>query len=168
MEAPKKSKFDISLENGRHRELAKMTGNWKGIAKTWFEPDKLADESPVTASIAPALGGRFLLYQYQGTMMGKPLEGLAIIGYTFEKNSYQVAWIDSFHMGTGILFSESQPGDDQLSVLGSYGGPDIPVPWGWRTEVLLVNDDELVMTAYNITPEGEEAKATEVVYTRIK
>jgi hypothetical protein len=167
MEEPKKSKFQVSLESGIHLDLSKLVGNWEGTAKTWFEPDKVADESPVSGSITSLLDGRFVLYQYKGSMMGKPLEGMAIIGYSFDKPGYQVAWVDSFHMGTGILFSETQPGAKGISVLGSYGGPDIPIPWGWRTEIELVNGDALVMTAYNITPDGEEAKATEAILKRV-
>lgn len=167
MEEAKKSKFEESLESGTHRDLSKLIGNWTGSAKTWFEPGKLADESPVSGSITSLLGGRFVLHQYKGSMMGKPLEGMAIIGYSFDKPGYQVAWVDSFHMSTGILFSEAQSGANGISVLGSYGGPELPVPWGWRTEIELVNDNELVMTAYNITPDGDASKATEVVYKRV-
>jgi len=29
-------------------------------------------------------------------------------------------------------------------------------------------DDEIVITAYNISPAGEEAKATEIVYKRVQ
>lgn len=41
------------------------------------------------------------------------------------------------------------------------GGPD----WGWRTEVQL-NGNELIITAYNILPDGQEAKATELSLTK--
>lgn len=161
-----KSKFEISLEDGPHRELASITGKWKGTVRTWFEPGKLADESPISGEIRTILGGRFLLHQYQGSMMEKPLEGMAIIGYSFEQEKYQTAWIDSFHMGTGILFSEGTAIENGHSVLGSYGGSDIPEPWGWRTELAVIGTDELTITAYNIAPTGEEAKATEIIYHR--
>jgi len=51
--------------------------------------------------------------------------------------------------------------------LGSYGGPEIPEPWGWRTVTELTDNDTLVITAYNISPEGQEDKATETVYKRV-
>ena len=31
-----------------------------------------------------------------------------------------------------------------------------------------MNDDEVKITAYNVTPEGDEAKATETLYKKVK
>ena len=166
MEAAK-SKFEISMESGHHSQLARLTGSWEGIARTWFEKDVLADESPVSGTITSILDGRFLLHQYKGSMGDKPLAGLAIIGYSFDYERYQTAWIDSFHMGTGILFSEGIATESGHSVTGSYGGISMPEPWGWRTELTVVDDNNIILTAYNVSPEGEEAKATEAVYKRV-
>jgi hypothetical protein len=53
-------------------------------------------------------------------------------------------------------------------VLGSYpdptGGPD----WEWRTEVNLLDTNHLIITAYNISPEGGEARAVETKLERVK
>jgi hypothetical protein len=49
--------------------------------RTWFEPDKLADESPWQGSIRRVLGGRFALHEYRGSLQGEPLEGLVVYGY---------------------------------------------------------------------------------------
>jgi len=162
-----KSKFEISLESGIHQHIHAMTGSWEGMTKTWFEPEVIADESAMKGSITPILGGRFLLYQYQGSLSGKSFEGSATIGYDIANNKFQVSWVDSFHMGTAIMFSEGSSVAQGFSVLGSYGGPDIPIPWGWRTVFQLHEPDQLTVTAFNITPEGQESKATETIYRRV-
>ena len=159
-------KFEESRDTGVHAQLARLVGEWSGTTKTWFEPDVVADESPMTGTMRPALGGRFIVHEYTGQLMGKPFEGLAIYGFDLATNKFQSAWADSFHMSTGIMFSEGEPGD-RFSVLGSYdaGGPDVP-RWGWRTEIDVLDDDNIVVTAFNISPEGDEAKATETRYLR--
>lgn len=52
----------------------------------------------------------------------------------------------------------------------SYGdGQTPPGPrWGWRTEIEQPDDDRLVIVMTNISPDGEEAKAVEVEYTRVR
>jgi hypothetical protein len=108
------------------------------------------------------------MYEYEGKVGEHPMVGITIIGYDLANQRFQSAWVDTFHMGTGILFSQSPkggPGDVTPAVTGAWsqdGGPD----WGWRTEYDLQAPDRLVITAYIITPEGQEGKATETVYTR--
>ncbi|MEQ1798334.1 MAG: DUF1579 domain-containing protein [Lacibacter sp.] len=161
-------KLETSKQTGKHFLLNKLTGNWEGITKTWFEPDTIADESAISGTMRPILDGRFILHEYKGSFGGKALEGIAIFGYNLELEKFQCAWIDSFHNGSAIMFSEGVRKDPAFSMLGSYFyvTPEFEQKWGWRTEIDLVNDDEVKITAYNISPEGSESKATETVYTR--
>lgn len=160
-------KFEESKSSGIHKDLLKMVGNWHGTAKVYFEPPVIADESPVTGTITPILDGRFLLHEYKGAMQGKSLSGLVIFGYDLNTQKFQSAWIDSYHNGTGIMFSESEKSPTNNSVLGSYSsGGDDPEIWGWRTEMEINGDDQLIIKAYNISPVGEEMIAVETIYNR--
>jgi Protein of unknown function (DUF1579) len=69
-----------------------------------------------------------------------------------------MAWVDSWHTGRSIMFCTGGP---EAEVVGTYGPQ-----WSWRTRFDLVSPNELVITAWNITPAGEEAKATEAAYHR--
>lgn len=161
-------KFEASLDEGIHQQLNRMAGSWEGMARTWFEPDVIADESPVRGTIRPVLGGRFLLHEYEGSFTGKPLQGVALYGYDLNTDSFQCAWVDSFHMGTGIMFSQQQKNAGDFSVYGTYQVfAEEHQEWGWRTDIQLEDEHTLVITAYNITPSGEEAKANEIRYKRV-
>ncbi len=143
-----------------------MIGQWQGPTRTWFEPGKLEDESEWRGSIEPLLDGRFLIHRYTGTLLGQPLQGEAIFGFNSARNQFECTWIDSFHMGDGMLFSTGHALPDGFSVTGQYAAGEGQPDWGWRTEVRLLSNDELLMAAYNISPEGEEALGVETRYRR--
>lgn len=159
--------LEISLDNGRHALLGLLCGKWKGTIKTWFEPDVLADESIIQGEIKPILGGRFVEHIYMAISKetGKQVEGRAVWGYDLTMQIFQCSWIDEFHTGTNIMFSESEQIPDCIDAVGVYlGGDEV---WRWRTRMVQPEIDRLIITMYNITPFGEEAKAVEVVYKRM-
>ena len=162
-------KLEHSKANGPHLQLSRLEGNWEGTTKTWFDPAKLEDESPITGTMKLIFHGRFILHEYESSLGEKPLSGMAIIGFDLNTEKFQIAWVDTFHNGTAIMFSESKTANPDINVLGSYAyiTPEIEQRWGWRTEIKVVNDYELIITAYNISPEGEESKATETAYKKI-
>ncbi|TGL86499.1 DUF1579 domain-containing protein [Leptospira congkakensis] len=162
------NKFEQSLENGPHNQLQSLVGRWTGNTKTWFEKDVLADESPAEVTITSVLGGRFISLDYQSSLEGKPFVGKMVIGFDIPYQRYTSSWIDSFHMGTQIMLSSGESKANGFFMNGSYGNPEYGEKlWGWRTEIQFINDTEFSLTAFNISPEGEEAKATETFYKRV-
>lgn len=160
------NKFEQSqAPGGAHHLLHQFVGEWQGSSKTWFEPDKLADESAIQGSVHSLLGGRFVVFEYQGKIMDKAFEGRFLFGYSLTREKFQGNWVDSFHMGDAMMSCEGERMETGFAVLGHYDAPGGP-PWGWRTELAISGEDRMVVTMYNLTPEGEEAKAVEMALVR--
>ncbi len=152
--------------NTPHHFLALLAGNWKGTSKLWLEPDKLANETPVIGTVQLLLEGRFALFLYESSIDGETQHGMFTFGYNTTLEQYEASWVDSFHNSTGIMFCIGAEKENGFFVLGSYPDPADGPDWGWRTEVQLLGD-QLIISAFNITPEGEEAQATEMKLTRV-
>lgn len=161
--------LEISKTSGPHQQLSRMAGEWKGVTRVWFDPAKLEDESPITGTMRLIMDGRYILHEYKTSFGEKEVTGIAIYGYNLDLQKFQCAWIDSFHTATMILFSEGRKADRNMEVLGSYAyvAPGTEQYWGWRTTIDITGETEIVITAFNISPEGDETKATETIYQRV-
>ena len=144
--------------------LQNLAGNWQGTNQLWFEPDAPVRESAATAVFQLTAQGKFAALHYTWAYDGQPQNGLLLFG----ANGQQVdaAWVDSWHMQDAMMHCTGniQP-DDAISVLGSYAAPPGP-DWGWRMTVRPLPNDQFTLTMHNISLEGEEMPAVEVVFSR--
>ncbi|WP_223645847.1 DUF1579 domain-containing protein [Corallococcus sp. EGB] len=156
-----------SLSAGPHHLLSQLVGSWEGVARTWFQPDKVEDESPSSGTFRSVLDGRFVVYEYTSAFGGKPLSGIATLGHHLDQGRFTMAWVDTFHVGTDIMTLQGEPGgDDRFSVTGSYFIGEQSPRWGWRVDIDVAGPDALVITHFNIQPGEAPQKAIEIQYKR--
>lgn len=146
--------------------LCTLDGEWEGLNRTWFEPDVLSDESTIRATIRALPGTPSVLYEYDSQLQGRPFRGAALFAFNTFTGHFEGAWSDSFHMTTNMMVSRGGACPGGFSLLGAYHDPGGGPAWGWRTVVVQPDADHVVVTAYNITPSGDESKATEARLTR--
>ena len=143
-----------------HGDLRPLLGTWLGLTRTWLDPSMPPDEGQTVARVEAILGGRFVRMEYRGTVMTRSHAGQMLIGYDSDTGRFTAAWVDSFHMATGIMTmtGERRP-DGAISLLGSYpaGGQQ----WGWRTVIRCSDAGQLVLESWNIAPDGGEHPAIE-------
>lgn len=113
--------------------LSGLQGEWEGTSRTWFEPDKVADESPVRGRIRRIGDTNFLLHEYEGTFGGEAREGVEILGIDHdEEGACFSAWVDSFHMSSDVMLSRGGVAGGGVSVAGSYlANPKDPTSERW-------------------------------------
>lgn len=147
--------------------LKGLVGSWEGTTTTWFEPGSQPDVSPMRGTIRPLPGSRFVIHEYQSSIGGEGFQGIVIYGFNTLTNAFEMAWADSFHMSTNIMFSTGPGLENGFSVLGSYKVDPAQEAWGWRVQVERVDADHLTITSFNILPDGQEYKGVETLYTRV-
>ncbi|MBM4203716.1 MAG: DUF1579 domain-containing protein [Gammaproteobacteria bacterium] len=143
--------------------MASLTGPWAGTKKLWLEPGTPVRESSAQANVAVAANGKFLHIGY--TWNEKRIQhGVLIIGLESDGKRVGAAWIDSWHNGDPIMTLQGEVSTQgAFKVTGAYPAPPGP-DWGWRIEVHPNGSDSWQLLMFNVTPQGEEAKAVEVEF----
>jgi Protein of unknown function (DUF1579). len=148
-----------------HKMMANDNGSWNAEVTMWMSPDAPPAKSKGSCTHTMIMGGRYQQSSFKGTMMGKPFEGMGIMGYDNAKKMFISSWIDN--MGTGIMNMEGTWDDATKSItlkgktVDPMTGKDMDV-----REVHKMVDNKTQLMEMYMTNDGKEMKTMEIKFTR--
>lgn len=145
-----------------HKHLARMTGKWKATLTDHMQGGMSSEGTYEGESV---LGGRYVLGRFHATYMGQPFEGMSVDGYDNGKQQYFSIWFDS--MGTGYYLAHGTASPDGKTMTHKGTMTMGPMEFPSRSETVVVNDDTVKFTMWH-TMGGQEMKAMEITYARVK
>jgi hypothetical protein len=141
-----------------HQHLANMAGEWDCTVKSNWTGQP--EQSKATVKAHMRMGGRYLVSNFQGTMMGQPLNGQGIMGYNNMSKKYETVWRDN--MGTGMMIETGtcDSAGKVITTSGESAGPDGKMMKS-RT-VYTIGDKKYSIEMYQPGPDGKETKVFEM------
>ena len=148
-----------------HKMLASSVGTWTSEYTMWEKENGPAQKSTGTCENKMILGGRFIESHRSGTIMGKPLEGLRIMGYDNGRKVFVSSWQDN--MSTGVINMEGLY-DAASKTITMKGIDETPVTG--KTELRqtykMIDDKTQVVELYGTEPGKPEVKYWEMKLTK--
>lgn len=159
----------IASPSEHHKRLEPFVGKWNAVSKVYMGgPGSQPMESTGTTERKWVLGGRFVMEEHKGQMMGMPHEGIGMIGYDNYRNMYTGSWCDN--MGTHILAFKGMA-DPTGKVFTYYGDMDEAtmkvVGRTVKYVTKLIDNDKHTFEIYDLHA-GDNYKVVEITFTRVK
>ncbi|MBK6633122.1 MAG: DUF1579 domain-containing protein [Chitinophagaceae bacterium] len=159
---------DFKTPGDMHKWMAKTNGSWEGEVTQWMDPNAPPTKSKATITQSSALGGRYVISKYSGSMMGMPMEGISTLGYDNAKKLFVNTWVDN--LGTGIV-QMSGTYDEATKTLNLKGFQTDPMTGkesDIREELTTIDNDSYTMIMYGAGMDGKEMKFMEGLFKRKK
>lgn len=158
---------ELATPGPQHAQLAKMAGTWDVTGLMWMDPSQEPIPSQGTAKVTSILGGRYLVQDYDGQMMGEAFQGHGLTGFDNFKKEWWNVWVDTW--GTSYLLergpdvAEGKP----CEMKGTWESPMGKTES--RSVMTIVSDDEHKLEMFgSMMPGQPETKFFELVYKRRK
>jgi len=147
-----------------HKMLSNMVGEWDGEISMWMDPSQPPQTTKGSVKYEAIFGGRYIVGDFSGNMMGMPFSGMDITGYDNVKKVFFSSWIDN--MGTGIMYVEGTYDKDSNTL--TYHGETVD-PMGNKTKVrevvTIIDKDHSKFEMFMDMGTGE-MKSMEINYSR--
>jgi hypothetical protein len=123
-------------------------------------------ETEGTAVGKMIMGGRYLVVNHSGNVMGMPFEGMSLEGYDNAAEKFVSIWVDN--LGTGVAYSEGHFKEESglLVYEGSMTDPMTKEAAWFKQTMKIVDDNNLYFEMFMKAPYGTEFKNMEISFTK--
>lgn len=163
-----KEYMKLMSPGAQHALLAEGAGEWNVSHKMWMDP---AGEPTVQTGKAKAymVMDRYLVEDYESTVMGMPFKGQSMTGYDNFRKEYWSTWVDNMSTGISVFRGQWDEATKTLTMNGTMDDPmagqkDAPI----RSTVKHNDDGSRTFEMWGKTPDGKDVKFMEMVYTKAK
>jgi hypothetical protein len=132
----------------------------------WMAPSAPPQESTGKAKITSVLGGRFVMDESSGTMMGQPYTSIKLDGYNNVTNKYEAVWTYTMSTSQMNMTGTSRDGGKTIEYVATYdtpGGGKATMNITART----IDDNQFVIEMIGKNSDGSPGGKMETTYTRV-
>lgn len=150
-----------------HKALDYLAGEWNTKTRFWMSAKDKPQESTGKSRFESVFDGKFMKETVEGTAMGRPFQGMAIMGYDNTKKKYVTTWIDNMSTSTFRFEGDSPDMGKTINTSSEFVCPMTGQNKQIRATLKKVSKNKVQYEHYEKDPAtGKEFKAMEVVYTR--
>ena len=172
-QAPPVHKHDMeshdspSAPSPAHEKLMRLAGEYTTAGQFFFKPGEKPIDSTGTATLTPARGGRFLMEQNTGSMMGQEVEGTRMYGYNNGTGKYEGVWL--YTSSTAIMnLSGNSTDDGKTIVYTATYDDDRGAHRTVQVTLQVLNNDSFQLELSGKNPDGSQGPLLREIYTRKK
>ena len=123
-----------------HHFLAKYAGDWKVEVTYWMAPGEPPTKSTATFKGEMMLDGRYLEMTFNGFMLGRPFNGIQLVGFDNMEQKYNTLWIDN--TSTNFFITKGTREGKVLSETGEWPDPVTGAVVPVKARTTWISDDE--------------------------
>lgn len=149
-----------------HEKLGFFAGNWN--AEVTSHHDGQTDVTKGSMKSEPMYDGRFIMSKFEGSMMGMPFQGTAIMGFNNVTQEFEQFWIDSMMTSMALNTGTIDTAGKKMTLTGDYECPMDHKQKSSRWVTTITGPDSYTMELYYPNPEGKEELVMVNSYKRMK
>lgn len=152
-----------------HKHLDYFVGKWKTKTKMYMDGSgSKAMESDGTSNMKWVLGGRFLMDEHHGSMMGQPYDGIGMTGFDNFRNMYVMTWASNQQTNLLTMTGMRHPETGVFTYYGEMDEPALKVVGRTVKYVTRIVDKDHYAFEIIDLHAGDNYKVIEIAYERMK